>query len=232
MLCQPALLLGNTWSNAQSEALLPQQGVSSVTTAERDDLSAVWDVGDQRLLRVTGPVVHQGLWERNYSIWITSTCDWRTVDTSTVSAPTVIGTVLVTALQSEVAWVMITVWLIDRVLKHWNRPSSRSCFHWHSVSFATCRVDIGCLTFEWQGAADRVQAANKLARPQGSQHSLSHAGHHPHAGHHIGRIGQFHPDLGEGGSHRAHAEGNHVHGATWGQSQRRQRKWQSILWTQ
>lgn len=32
--CQPALLLGDTRGNAQSKALLPQQGVSSVTTTE------------------------------------------------------------------------------------------------------------------------------------------------------------------------------------------------------
>ena len=44
------------------------------------------------------------------------------------------------------------------------------------------------------------------------EHLLTHDGHDAHVGHHVGGVGDFDTDLGQGGIQRAHAEGNHVHG--------------------
>ena len=41
---------------------------------------------------------------------------------------------------------------------------------------------------------------------------LTHDGHDAHVGHHVGGVGDFDTDLGQGGIQRAHAERNHVHG--------------------
>lgn len=61
---QPALLFSDAGRDSKSEALLSQQWVSTVTAAERHDLPLVGDVSDQGEIRVTRPVIHQRLWER------------------------------------------------------------------------------------------------------------------------------------------------------------------------
>lgn len=66
-----------------------------------------------------------------------------------------------------------------------------------------------------------MQTADKLAVSQCVEHSLPHSGHHPHAGHHVGGISQLDANLSEGRTDRAHAEGNHIHGATWRQKDKR-----------
>ncbi len=56
---QPALLFSDAGRDTESEALLPQQRVSSVPAAERHDGPLVRDVSDERELRVTRPVIDQ-----------------------------------------------------------------------------------------------------------------------------------------------------------------------------
>lgn len=62
VLGQPALVFGNAGGDAERETLLAQQGVSSVATAEGENLPCVRQVGDQDLLRVAGPRVDQRCW--------------------------------------------------------------------------------------------------------------------------------------------------------------------------
>lgn len=59
MLGQPALVLGNAGGDAEGEALLPQERVSSIATAEGHDLPGVGQVRYQHLVWVTGPRVDQ-----------------------------------------------------------------------------------------------------------------------------------------------------------------------------
>lgn len=59
---QPALIFGDARGDAKGEAFLAQQGVATVATAERQNLPAVRQVGDQHLLRVTRPGVDQRGW--------------------------------------------------------------------------------------------------------------------------------------------------------------------------
>lgn len=59
VLSQPALVLGDTGGDAEGEALLPQQRVSSVAAAKGEDLPGVRQVRYQHLVRVTGPRVDQ-----------------------------------------------------------------------------------------------------------------------------------------------------------------------------
>ena len=73
--------------------------------------------------------------------------------------------------------------------------------------------------------ADRMQAldeaAGRLAARGGlgafaldpRQCGRAHAGHDPHVGHHVGRIGDLHPAAGQRRVDRAHAVGDHVQGA-------------------
>ncbi len=57
-----------------------------------------------------------------------------------------------------------------------------------------------------------VKAFRKLpVGTQGIEHGLSHAGHDAHAQADVNRVGQLHADLREGGTDRAHREGDHVH---------------------
>lgn len=64
VLCQPPFLLGQPAGYPESKALLPEQRVPAVPTAKGDDLSAVRQVGDERQLRVAGPVVDQRVCEQ------------------------------------------------------------------------------------------------------------------------------------------------------------------------
>lgn len=61
VLCQPPLLFGQPAGNPEGKALLPEERVPAVPTPEGDDFSAVGQVGDERQLWVTGPVVNQRL---------------------------------------------------------------------------------------------------------------------------------------------------------------------------
>lgn len=61
MFCKPPLFFGKTWRNAESKALLPQQGISSIATTERHNLSTVGDVSNERQVWIAGPVIDQGL---------------------------------------------------------------------------------------------------------------------------------------------------------------------------
>ncbi len=58
---QPALLFSDAGRDTESEALLPQQWVSSVSAAKRHDAPLVRDVSDEREIRVTRPVIDQRL---------------------------------------------------------------------------------------------------------------------------------------------------------------------------
>lgn len=62
MLGQPAFVLGDAGGDAEGEALLPQQGVSSVAAAEGQDLPGVWQVRYQHLVWVAGPRVDRRSW--------------------------------------------------------------------------------------------------------------------------------------------------------------------------
>ena len=55
MLGQPALLLGQGGGDPEGKALLPQQGVAAVATAEGLDLVPLGELYDGKLLRVAGP---------------------------------------------------------------------------------------------------------------------------------------------------------------------------------
>lgn len=59
---KPAFILGDAGGNAEGEALLPQERVSSVATAEGHNLPDVWQVRYQHLVWVTGPRVDQRGW--------------------------------------------------------------------------------------------------------------------------------------------------------------------------
>lgn len=59
MFGQPAFVLGDARGDAEGKALLPQERVASVATAEGHDLPGVRQVRDQHLLGVTGPRVDQ-----------------------------------------------------------------------------------------------------------------------------------------------------------------------------
>lgn len=62
VLGQPAFVLGDAGGDAEGEALLPQQRVSSVAAAEGQDLPGVWQVRYQHLVWVAGPRVDQRSW--------------------------------------------------------------------------------------------------------------------------------------------------------------------------
>ncbi len=65
-----------------------------------------------------------------------------------------------------------------------------------------------------QRLADRMDARHE--RAVGAQHiqgALAHAGHHPHAGDHIGAVGQFDADMRDRAAERAHREGHDIEGA-------------------
>ena len=59
VLRQPAFVVADAARDAQREALLPEQRVASVAAAEARDFVVGRDVGDDRLLRITRPVIHQ-----------------------------------------------------------------------------------------------------------------------------------------------------------------------------
>ena len=44
--------------------------------------------------------------------------------------------------------------------------------------------------------------------------TLPHPGHDPHRRGHVGRVGQLHPDVGDGAAERSHGERDHVHRAS------------------
>lgn len=62
VLGQPAFILGDAGGDAEGEALLPQERVSSIATAEGHDLPGVWQVRYQHLVWVAGPRVDQRGW--------------------------------------------------------------------------------------------------------------------------------------------------------------------------
>ena len=65
------------------------------------------------------------------------------------------------------------------------------------------------------GRADRVQAGDEVAVvAEHVERALAHAGHDPHGGGHVGRVGELDADLGDRGAERAHAEGDDVHRVT------------------
>ncbi len=65
-----------------------------------------------------------------------------------------------------------------------------------------------------QRRADRMQAGNELAlRAEHVEHLAAHARHDAHRHRDIGGIGNFHADMRDARSQRAHAEGDHVHRA-------------------
>lgn len=68
MFGEPALLFSNAGGNSKGETLFSQQRVSTVTASEGHDLPLVWDVCDERQVRITRPVIHQRLCERTFNI--------------------------------------------------------------------------------------------------------------------------------------------------------------------
>ena len=63
------------------------------------------------------------------------------------------------------------------------------------------------------GAPTECRQGTKSPSAQGVEDGLAHAGHDPHVDGHVGRVGELHADVGDGGAEGAHAEGHHVHGA-------------------
>ncbi len=63
-----------------------------------------------------------------------------------------------------------------------------------------------------QGALAVETADEIIGIAQLVQHLLAHAGHDGHADDHIDGVGDLDAHLGKAGSHRAHAEGDHIHG--------------------
>lgn len=61
---QPAFVFGDTGGDAEGEALLPQQRVSSIAAAEGQDVPGVREVGYQHLAWVARPRVDQRSWRR------------------------------------------------------------------------------------------------------------------------------------------------------------------------
>ncbi len=63
----------------------------------------------------------------------------------------------------------------------------------------------------FQRGADRMHAGYEFAVvTQDIQNLLAHAGHDPLVDHHIGRVGDLEPDVGDVGAQGTHAEGDHV----------------------
>ena len=75
-------------------------------------------------------------------------------------------------------------------------------------------------------ATARPPARAPAARPPSARHrtndppssiarsaARAHPGHDPHRDHHVRRVGDLHPELGDLAAQRAHAERHHVHGA-------------------
>jgi len=66
----------------------------------------------------------------------------------------------------------------------------------------------------FQGSAHGMDAGHESAvATQHVEDALAHAGHDAHVGHHVGAVGQFDADVGDGGTQGAHGEGHHVQGA-------------------
>lgn len=59
MFGQPALTFGQNRAESQCEALLSEKRIAAVTAAEAGDLVVRRNVGDNRLLRITRPVIYQ-----------------------------------------------------------------------------------------------------------------------------------------------------------------------------
>jgi hypothetical protein len=55
-----------------------------------------------------------------------------------------------------------------------------------------------------------VQALDELAVAQRLEHLGAHAGHDPHVGHDVGRVGDLDPDLADRRADRAHRERDDV----------------------
>ena len=70
-------------------------------------------------------------------------------------------------------------------------------------------------TSAWPGRQRRPHRMHRLdERPallDQPQRRGAHPGHDPHRHHHVRRVGDLHPELGDGAAQRAHAERHHVH---------------------
>lgn len=64
---KPALALPQDGTQSESEALLPEQGVSTVTAAIGTYLVSLWQVSYDCVLRVAWPVTVQGFCKHNVS---------------------------------------------------------------------------------------------------------------------------------------------------------------------
>lgn len=64
-----------------------------------------------------------------------------------------------------------------------------------------------------------MEALDEVPAAQSVQDGRAHVRHDAHAGHHVRRVGQLDADLRQRRAQGPHAEGDDVHGATWGANQ-------------
>jgi hypothetical protein len=64
VLGQPAFVPGDDTSDSESKALLPEQGVTTISTAKGTNLPAGGKVSDHYLLRITWPVIDYLPWNK------------------------------------------------------------------------------------------------------------------------------------------------------------------------
>ena len=103
------------------------------------------------------------------------------------------------------------------VLRFWT--GGRGGWGHHQTSPASLQTDSTktpnshSLTSQGQWSAHRVEALDKISFSKCLQDVGTDPCHDPHAGHHVGRVGQLDSDLGQWRSHWPHAVWDDKHGA-------------------